>query len=307
MNIIRTALVAGAIAATASLSVSSAHAAGDAIPASEHHWSFSGLFGTYDRAALRRGFEVYKGVCAGCHGLRLVAYRNLMEIGFTEDEVKAIAAEVEVPAEPNADGEIEDRPGIPADRFKSPFPNENAARAANGGALPPDLSLITKARNNGSNYLRSLLGEGYPEQVSEEVRNEVFKQVNAEKAKAYKLALEAYEDAVAAGKNAEKPQEPAPVTSIEGLKISEALSFNAYFPGFAIAMAPPLFDEGVEYSDKTKATIMQQAEDVTMFLTWAAEPKLEDRKRTGIKVILFLLLLTGLLYVVKRRIWADVH
>lgn len=110
MNKIRTALVAGVFAATASLGFSSANAAGDAVHPPEHHWSFSGLFGTYDRAALRRGFEVYKGVCAGCHGLRLVAYRNLMDIGFTEDEVKAIAAEVDVPAEPNEDGEIEAAP-----------------------------------------------------------------------------------------------------------------------------------------------------------------------------------------------------
>ncbi len=257
MNKIRTALVAGVFAATASLGFSSANAAGDAVHPPEHHWSFSGLFGTYDRAALRRGFEVYKGVCAGCHGLRLVAYRNLMDIGFTEDEVKAIAAEVDVPAEPNEDGEIEDRPGIPADKFKSPFANENAARAGNNGALPPDLSLIIKARHNGANYLNALL-TGYKD---------------------------------------------APVDQ----KVPDGMYYNTYFPGQLIAMAPPLSDEGVDYSDKTKATVKQQAEDVVTFLTWAAQPELEERKRTGIKVILFLLLLTGLLYVVKRRIWADVH
>lgn len=257
MNTIRTALVAGIIAVTASMSLSQANAAGAVVHPPEHHWSFSGLFGTYDRAALRRGFEVYKGVCSGCHGLRLVAYRNLMEIGFTEDEVKAIAASVEVPAEPNADGEIEDRPGIPADKFKSPFANENAARAANGGAYPPDLSLIIKARHNGANYVNGLL-TGYKE---------------------------------------------APA----GTKVPDGMHYNEYFPGHLVAMAPPLFDDGVEYSDKTKATIKQQSEDVVTFLTWAAQPELEERKRTGIKVILFLLLLTGLLYVVKRRIWADVH
>ena len=257
MNKIRTALVAGVFAATASLGFPSANAAGDAVHPPEHHWSFSGLFGTYDRAALRRGFEVYKGVCAGCHGLRLVAYRNLMDIGFTEDEVKAIAAEVDVPAEPNEDGEIEDRPGIPADKFKSPFANENAARAGNNGALPPDLSLIIKARHNGANYLNALL-TGYKD---------------------------------------------APVDK----KVPDGMYYNTYFPGQLIAMAPPLSDEGVDYADKTKATVKQQAEDVVTFLTWAAQPELEERKRTGIKVILFLLLLTGLLYVVKRRIWADVH
>lgn len=257
MNTIRTALAAGVVALTASVTFSTANAAGEVVHPPEHHWSFSGLFGTYDRAALRRGFEVYKGVCAGCHGLRLVAYRNLMDIGFTEAEVKAVAASVDVPAEPNEDGEIEDRPGIPADKFKSPFANENAARAANNGALPPDLSLIIKARHNGANYLNALL-TGYKE---------------------------------------------APA----GTKVPEGMYYNEYFPGHLIAMAPPLSDEGVDYSDKTKATVKQQAEDVVTFLTWAAQPELEDRKRMGIKVILFLLLLTGLLYVVKRRIWADVH
>lgn len=257
MNTIRTALAAGVVALTVSVTFSTANAAGEVVHPPEHHWSFSGLFGTYDRAALRRGFEVYKGVCAGCHGLRLVAYRNLMDIGFTEAEVKAVAASVDVPAEPNEDGEIEDRPGIPADKFKSPFANENAARAANGGALPPDLSLIIKARHNGANYVNALL-TGYKE---------------------------------------------APA----GTKVPEGMYYNEYFPGHLIAMAPPLSDEGVDYSDKTKATVKQQAEDVVTFLTWAAQPELEDRKRMGIKVILFLLLLTGLLYVVKRRIWADVH
>lgn len=257
MNMIRTALVAGVVAVTASMTFLSANAAGDAPHAPEHHWSFSGLFGTYDRAALRRGFEVYNGVCAGCHGLRLVAYRNLMDIGFTEAEVKAIAADVDVPAEPNEEGEIEDRPGIPADKFKSPFANENAARASNGGALPPDLSLIIKARLNGSNYVNGL--------------------------------LTGYTDAPA------------------GEEVPEGMYYNANFSGHLIAMAPPLSDEGVDYADKTKATVKQQAEDVVTFLTWAAQPELEERKRMGIKVILFLLLMTGLLYVVKRRIWADVH
>lgn len=257
MNMIRTALVAGVMAATASMTFSAANAAGDAPHAADHHWSFNGLFGTYDRAALRRGFEVYKGVCAGCHGLRLVAYRNLMDIGFTEAEVKAIAADVEVPAEPNEDGEIEDRPGIPADKFKSPFANENAARAANGGAYPPDLSLIIKARHNGANYVNAL--------------------------------LTGYKDAPA------------------GTEVPEGMYYNASFSGHLIAMAPPLSDDGIDYADKTKATVKQQAEDVVTFLTWAAQPELEERKRMGIKVILFLLLLTGLLYVVKRRIWADVH
>ena len=255
MNRIGTALVAGAMAMALASTV---HAAGGGKPPPSHHWEHSGLFGTFDRAAARRGAQVYKEVCTACHGLRLVAYRNLMEIGFSEDEVKAIAAEKEVPAEPNEDDEVELRPAIPSDRFVSPFPNENAARAANAGAYPPDLSLIIKARVDGANYLRALL-TGYKE-------------------------------------------EPP-----EGVTVPDGMSYNEYFPGNMIAMANPLFEDGVEYADGTKATVEQMAEDVTVFLAWAAEPELEERKRMGIKVILYLLVLTGLLYVVKRRIWSDVH
>ena len=254
MNRIGTAFVAGVMAMAISAPV---HAAGGGKAPPAHQWSHSGLFGTFDRAQLRRGFAVYKGVCSACHGLRLVAYRNLQDIGFSENEVKAIAAEIEVPAEPNDEGEIEDRPGLPSDRFKSPFPNENAARAANNGAYPPDLSLIVKARAGGADYLHALL-TGYRE---------------------------------------------AP----EGVTVPEGMNYNEYFGGNMIAMVNPLAEDGVEYSDGTKATVQQQAEDVTAFLAWAAEPELEERKRMGVKVILFLLLLTGLLYVVKRRIWADVH
>ncbi len=254
MREIGTAFVAGVMAMWISLP---AQAAGGGTAPPAHQWSYSGLFGTFDRAQLRRGFEVYKGVCVACHGLRLVAYRNLQDIGFSENEVKAIAAEIEVPAEPNDDGEIEDRPGLPSDRFKSPFPNENAARAANNGALPPDLSLIVKARTGGADYIYAL--------------------------------MTGYKDAPA------------------NLKVPEGMNYNEYFAGKMIAMVAPLADDGIEYSDGTKATVKQQAEDVTAFLAWAAEPELEERKRMGVKVILFLLLLTGLLYVVKRRIWANVH
>lgn len=258
MRMFRSLLVAGVTAMGLSAAATSpAKAAGEAIALPSQHWSFDGLFGTFDRAALRRGFQVYNEGCAGCHGLRLVAYRNLQEIGFSEDEVKAIAANVDVPAEPNEDGEIEDRPGLPSDRFKSPFPNENAARASNNGALPPDLSLIVKARLGGADYLHAL--------------------------------MIGYKDAP------------------DGFQVPDGMNYNAYFPGHLIAMPPPLAEDGVEFADGTKATVEQQARDVSTFLAWAAEPELEERKRMGIKVILFLLILTGLFYVLKRRIWADVH
>ena len=255
MTKIVTLVMVGIISTAVGISV---HAAGGGKTPPAHQWSHSGLFGTFDRASLRRGAKVYREVCSACHGLRLVAYRNLMDIGFSEAEVKAIASEQEVAAEPNDDGDVEMRPAILSDRFVSPFPNENAARAANGGAYPPDLSLMVKARPGGANYLRGLL-IGYKE-------------------------------------------EPP-----EGVIVPEGMNYNEYYAGNMIAMASPLSEDGVEFADGTKATVEQMANDVTTFLSWTAEPELEERKRMGIKVILFLLILTGLLYVVKRRIWSDLH
>lgn len=237
------------------IAVPGAYAAGDAVKPPPQKWSFQGLFGTFDRAALQRGFEVYNGVCAACHSLRLVAYRNLMEIGFTEDQVKKIAAAKEVTDGPNDEGEMFQRPARPSDKFVKPFPNEQAARAANNGAYPPDLSLIVKARVGGADYLHALL-TGYKEP-------------------------------------------PADV------KMSEGMYYNVYFPGNQIAMAPPLAEGVVEYADKTKATVSQMAHDLTTFLAWAAEPETEDRKRIGIKAILFLIVLTGMLYAIKRKVWSD--
>ena len=242
----------------ASILSNAAQASGNKTPPPpSRNWSFTGLLGTFDHGALQRGFQVYNEVCAGCHSLRLVAYRNLIDIGFTEDQVKKIAAEMEVQDGPNDEGEMFDRPARASDRFVKPFPNENAARAANNGAFPPDLSLIVKARKDGANYLHALM-TGYKDPP------------------------------------ADKP-------------LPEGMAYNLYFPGSQIAMPAPLSEDGVEYTDKTKATVAQMASDVTTFLAWAAEPELEARKRLGAKVILFLLVLTGLLYAVKRKIWADVH
>lgn len=240
-------------------------AAGKSAEPAKQKWSFSGIFGTYDRAQLRRGYQVYANVCAACHSLSLVAYRNLMEIGFTEKEVEAIAAEKELPGEPDEDGEPTTRQALPSDKFVPPFANENAAKAANNGAYPPDLSLVAKSRIGGPNYLYSLL-TGY----SDPPKN--------------------WKDADG------KPK-----------KLGDGQYFNKYMPGQIIAMAPPLSDDGIEYFDKTKATVSQQAKDVSAFMKWAADPKLEERKRMGIKVILFLLLLTGLLFAWKRKVWKDVH
>jgi cytochrome c1 len=221
-------------------------------------WSFAGLFGTFDRAAQQRGFQVYKEVCSGCHSLDQVAYRNLAALGYNEDQIKAIAATVEVQDGPNDNGEMFVRKGKPYDKFKNPFPNENAARAANNGAYPPDLSVITKARPHGTDYLYALLTN-------------------------YK-------------------EEPP-----KGVKMAEGMFYNAAFPGAQIAMVPPLAPDAVQYQDGTKATVSQMAKDVTVFLAWAAEPELEERKSMGRGVILFLLALTALLYALKRKIWADLH
>jgi len=254
----RKAAFLAAVAALSLFAMTGARAAGGGHPLPHLDWSFNGFFGTFDRTQLQRGFQVYQEVCSSCHSLRLVAYRNLAEIGLTAEEIKAVAGEKEVPGEPDDEGEPTVRPAIPADRFVPPFPNEQAARAANNGAMPPDLTLMTKARKGGADYLHALL-TGYKEEAP------------------------------------------------EGVELSEGMSYNIYFPGNQIAMAAPLADDAVEYVDGTKATVDQMSQDVTAFLAWTAEPELEDRKRMGVKVLLFLILLTGLLYAVKKKVWADLH
>lgn len=248
--------ILGLVAALGFALAAPAEAAKPTVPLPQQEWSFGGLFGTFDRPAAQRGFLVYKQVCASCHGLRLVAYRNLAAIGFSEAEIRAIAAEYLIKDGPNEEGEMFERPGRPSDRFRSPFPNEQAARAANNGAYPVDLSLIVKARPGGADYLYALL-TGYRD-------------------------------------------EPPP-----GLEPLEGMHYNEYFPGHWIAMARPLFDDQVEYPDGTPATVSQMARDVTTFLAWAAQPYLEQQRAMGVRVILFLIVLAGLTYGVKRKIWAD--
>lgn len=229
-------------------------------PLLKQDWSFNGVFGTYDRAAAQRGFQVYNEVCSNCHSLRLLSYRNLEELGFSEAEVKAISASKQVTnAEPNDQGEMFQRPGRPSDSFVSPFPNEKAARASNNGALPPDLSLIIKARVGGPDYVYSLMhGYGDP---------------------------------------------PA------GVQLGDGMNYNKYFAAGnqQIAMPQPISDNSVTYADGTPATLDQEAYDVATFLSWASEPNLEQRHRTGLKVILFLVAMSGVLYGAKRKIWSDVE
>ncbi len=308
-----------AVLAAASFGLTStpARAAGEGIPVPSFDWSFEGIFGTFDRASAQRGLQVYREVCAGCHSLDYVAFRNLADLGYSEDEIKAIAAEYSIEDGPNDEGEMFERDGLPSDYFPAPFPNEKAAAAANNGAAPPDLSLMAKARGNGPNYLHALLGHGYPDEASDEALQAIFDLENANRQakyqadlETYQERLEAYERRVANGETAtapSEPEEPQTVTSIEDLGLSEGLSFNAYFPGYGISMAQPLYEDGVEYADGTPATVAQMSTDVTNFLMWAAEPKLEARKGMGVKVLIFLLVFTGVLYAAKRKIWADVH
>ena len=225
-----------------------------------------GPFGKFDRQQLQRGFKVYQEVCAACHGLRLVAFRNLAELGYNEDEVKAIAANWPIPT-PDIDpdtGEMSTRPSLPADLFPKPFANDVAAAAANNNAIPPDLSLITKARAGGAPYIYSLL-TGY---VTDEAE-------------------------LAALPEADRP--------------GPGLYHNRYFKNLNLAMAPPIVTDGqVTYSDDTQSTVDQMSKDVSAFLVWTAEPKLEERNQTGWAVIGFLILLTILAYMSYRTIWADV-
>ena len=229
--------------------------AGEKIEYPQLNWTFSGILGTFDRASQQRGLQVYKEVCSGCHGMRLLAYRNLKAIGYNDEEIKAFAAENSVNTIDD-DGEVVERPARPSDKFVSPYPNDKAARAANGGAYPPDLSLIVKARPDGANYLHAL--------------------------------LTGYEDAPA-----EK-------------NVPDGMYYNKYYSGKLIGMPQPLYEDGVEYADGTKATPNQMAKDVTAFLAWASEPEMEERKRLGISVILFLLLLTTLSYFAMKQIWAPI-
>ena len=231
----------------------------------EVHFSFDGPFGKYDRQQLQRGFQVYQEVCSACHSMKMVAFRDLEEIGFTKPEVKAIAKQwkTEVPSINPDTGEPATRKALPTDYIPSPYANEVAARAANNNALPPDMSLLAKAREGGAHYIYSIV-TGYQNQPAE--------------------LLKRFPDA----------------------KTPNGLHYNPYFANLNIAMPPPLVADGqVTYADGTKASVDQMAQDVSAFLMWAAEPKLENRHRWGTMVLIYLLIATGLAYGAYRNIWRD--
>jgi ubiquinol-cytochrome c reductase cytochrome c1 subunit len=221
-------------------------------------WSFSGIFGTIDKASAQRGLQIYKEVCSNCHGLYEMSYRNIAALGYSDEQVKNFAAQFQVP-DLNDDGAVVQRPAKPSDKFVRPFPNEKAARAANNGAYPPDLALIEKSREGGANYVYSLL-QGYKEA-------------------------------------------PADV------KLADGQYYNIYFAagGQKIGMPQPLTDGAVTFEGGAPNDLKSEAHDVATFLAWAAEPEQDARKRLGVRVMLFLIVLTGALYYAKRKIWADIH
>ncbi len=237
------------------ISVTAAMAAGSA-DVKERDWSFDGPFGYYDKASLQRGFQVYREVCSGCHGLDYIAFRNLSALGYNTAEIKAIAAEYDVVDGPNAEGEMFERAGIPADRIPNPFANENAARANNGGAYPPDLSLVVKARPDGANYVYSLL-VGYQEAPAQ-------------------------------------------------LVMPDGMFYNITYGGNLIAMAQPLHGDDITLAAGGDTSIEALAADITTFLAWTSEPNMEVRKRTGIAVLVFLLVMCFVSYGSMRYAWADV-
>ncbi len=240
-------------------------------------WSFAGPFGKYDPAQLQRGFKIYKEVCANCHSLNLLSFRNLADAGgpgFSAAQAEALASDYKVKDGPNDAGEMFERPGRLADRFPAPFANDQAARAANGGALPPDMSVLAKART----YER-----GFPWFIFD-----IFSQYQEQGPDYIAAVLRGY---------AEKPKD---------MNMAPGMNFNMYFPGHAIGMPPPLQDGQVTFDDGSPTNLEQYSKDVGAFLMWAAEPHLTARKRLGFQVMIFLLVLSGLLYFTKKKVWHDV-
>jgi ubiquinol-cytochrome c reductase cytochrome c1 subunit len=233
------------------------------------HWSFEGPFGSFDLAAAQRGFQVYSEVCSVCHSLQYVHYRDLTGIGLTQDQIKAIAAAVTVPQGLNDQGDPKEGPATPADQFKSPYPLPNPLQMG----VTHTNEVADRAAHNGA----------LPPDLS--------LIVNAREGHAD------YIYAILTGFG----DPPA------GMKMQDGMNYNKYFAGNQIAMPQPLHDDQVTYADGTKATVEQMSHDVVTFLAWAANPDMVQRKQIGWRVVLYLLLLTGLTYAVKRKVWADVH
>jgi cytochrome c1 len=308
-------------------------------------WSFEGPLGTFDRQSIQRGYKIYKEVCSSCHSMNLVSFRNLKGAGFSDAEIKSLAAEYSYP-EIKEDGSTADRKGLPSDHFKAPYESKEAAAAANGGAVPPDLSLMAKAREDAPNYIYSIL-TGYGKTADykcssfdgtgncagyqladdndralfaegEKKRQEILANAEKENAELKKANKEA-KPMPAFRKDSERPDaihacipssggENAnpPLTRKECSRLPAGKYYNPYYPGQVIAMPPPLKDGQVDYEDGTKNDLNQEARDVVNFLHYTAEPEMELRKRMGLKVIVFLSVMTVFFYIAKLRIWARV-
>jgi cytochrome c1 len=318
INKIRAALgcvVVGGVMALAA----TAHAEEGAAPIVRQKWSFAGFSGTFDTAQLQRGYQVYSEVCAACHSLKRLSFRNLAEKGgpeFPEADVRALAAAAQVEDGPNDEGAMFNRPGRLSDRLPSPYKNEQAARYAQNGALPPDLSLIARARNveytgpiwyhpaamlmdivrgyqeGGADYIFALLTHyGDPPSY---VRNPNGKLI-----------------ALASGDKSPNAEQCVTVEQVPGKpdvcnKLAEGMNYNSAFPGYQLAMRPPIMDGRVTYTDGTPNTVANYTADVIAFLSWAADPTLAERKRLGWQVLLYLVITTALLFVAKRRIWSNI-
>ena len=284
---IKSLLLAAATALGLATAVAPAHAAGDypILKPIEVDWSFSGLFGHYDQQQLQRGFQVYKELCASCHSMDLVAFRNLTDLGYSEDQVRTIAAEYEVvDPEPNDEGEMFTRAALPKDYFPSPWANEQEGAYANNGAYPPDFSTLAKARavERGFPTFVTDIFTGYAESGPDYIYSLLV---------GYQITQEELAET--------KPE-------VAEYEIADTAYFNPYFiAGPALAMPQPLYGDDVEYADGTEATIEQQAADVTAFMKWAAEPSLGERKQLGFVVLIFLVIFGILMYLVKSRVWAD--
>ena len=268
-------LFAFALAASLSAAAVQTASAEDAPP--RQKWSFAGPFGIYNQAQLQRGFQIYKEVCSTCHSIKLLAFRNLADPGgldFTEAQAKTIAESFQVTAGPNDQGQMFQRPGTLADRFPPPFPNDQAARAALGGKLPPDMSVLAKARAHEG---------GFPQFVID----------------AFTMYQEGGPDYIH-GIITGYTDPPA------GETLPPGGQYNKYFPGGAIGMPKPLSDGQVKYTDGTPETVDQYGRDIAAFLMWAAEPTLNARKQIGFQVLIFLIVLSGLLYFSKKKVWRDI-
>lgn len=274
-------IIAALFAAIAGLVATPALSAEAGAHVERQSWSFAGIFGTYDENQLQRGFQVFREVCASCHGAKLIAFRNLSEPGgpaFSEAQVKALAAEYQVN---DATAESGSRPAVAADRWPSPFADDQEARDANGGSLPPDFSVLAKARG-----------------VTDPFPTWVFNYFTG-----YQEGGADYIHALLTGYHDEAP---------EDFDLADGKYYNDYFPGHAIGMAPPLADGSVTYApgpngETVPETLDQYATDVSAFMMWMAEPHLVSRKETGFKVLLFLVLFAGLMYATKRKLWAGIE